>query len=102
MSVVANDAARARNEFGYTRMWSIHPEQIEAIVAAFAPRDEEIATATEILLAAQSAQWGPTRHHDTLHDRASYRVLLVGAASSASYGARRPTRRCAALRESGH
>jgi citrate lyase subunit beta/citryl-CoA lyase len=73
MSVVANDAARARNEFGYTRMWSIHPAQIEAIVAAFAPRDEEIATATEILLAAQSAQWGPTRHHDTLHDRASYR-----------------------------
>jgi citrate lyase subunit beta / citryl-CoA lyase len=73
MSVVANDATRARNEFGYTRMWSIHPAQIEAIVAAFAPRDEEIVTATEILLAAQSAQWGPTRYHDTLHDRASYR-----------------------------
>ena len=73
MSVVASDAARARNEFGYTRMWSIHPAQIEAIVAAFAPRDEEIVTATEILLAAQSAQWGPTRYHDTLHDRASYR-----------------------------
>lgn len=73
MSIVANDAARARNEFGYTRMWSIHPAQVSAIVAAFAPRDEEIATAAEILLAAQSAQWGPTRHHDTLHDRASYR-----------------------------
>ncbi|WP_118181578.1 HpcH/HpaI aldolase/citrate lyase family protein [Paraburkholderia phosphatilytica] len=73
MSVVANDATRARNEFGYTRMWSIHPAQIPAIVAAFAPRDEEIATAAEILLAAQHAQWGPTRHGDTLHDRASYR-----------------------------
>ncbi|MCC8405701.1 aldolase/citrate lyase family protein [Paraburkholderia sp. MMS20-SJTN17] len=73
MSVVSNDAQRARNEFGYTRMWSIHPAQIEPIVAAFAPRDEEIATATEILLAAQSAHWGPTRHGDTLHDRASYR-----------------------------
>jgi len=48
-------------------------DHAQAIVAAFAPRDEEIATATEILLAAQSAQWGPTRHHDTLHDRASYR-----------------------------
>ncbi|MEX3933548.1 CoA ester lyase [Paraburkholderia phymatum] len=73
MDVVANDALRARNEFGYTRMWSIHPAQIPAIVSAFAPRDEEIATATEILLAAQSAQWGPTRHRDSLHDRASYR-----------------------------
>jgi len=73
MDVVANDALRARNEFGFTRMWSIHPAQVPAIVSAFAPRDEEIATAAEILLAAQSAHWGPTRHHDTLHDRASYR-----------------------------
>ena len=44
MSVVANDAARARNEFGYTRMWSIHPDQIQPIVEAFSPRAEEIAT----------------------------------------------------------
>lgn len=73
MSVVANDAARARNEFGYTRMWSIHPDQIRPIVEAFSPRAEEIALAAEILLGAQQAQWGPTRHGDTLHDRASYR-----------------------------
>jgi citrate lyase subunit beta/citryl-CoA lyase len=73
MSVVANDAKRARNEFAYTRMWSIHPAQIPVIVAAFTPHDDEIATAAEILLAAQTAQWGPTRHGDTLHDRASYR-----------------------------
>lgn len=73
MSVVATDAARAREEFGYTRMWSIHPAQVPVIVAAFAPRDEAIAAAAEILLAAQASQWGPTRHGDTLHDRASYR-----------------------------
>ncbi len=73
MSVVANDARRARNEFGYTRMWSIHPDQIKPIVDAFLPRSDEISTATEILLAAQNAQWGPTRYQDTLHDRASYR-----------------------------
>jgi citrate lyase subunit beta/citryl-CoA lyase len=54
-------------------MWSIHPDQIQPIVDAFLPRQDEIATATEILLAAQSAQWGPTRYQDTLHDRASYR-----------------------------
>lgn len=88
MSVVANDARRARNEFGYTRMWSIHPDQIEPIVAAFLPRADEIATATQILLAAQDAQWGPTRHEDTLHDRASYRyywsVLRRAKAASQS------------------
>jgi len=54
-------------------MWSIHPDQIGPIVDAFLPRQDEIATATAILLAAQNAQWGPTRHQDTLHDRASYR-----------------------------
>jgi citrate lyase subunit beta/citryl-CoA lyase len=73
MSVVAADATRARDEFAYTRMWSIHPAQIPVIVDAFAPRSDEIAIAAEILLAAQAAQWGPTRHGDTLHDRASYR-----------------------------
>jgi citrate lyase subunit beta/citryl-CoA lyase len=73
MSVVASDAQRARNEFGYTRMWSIHPDQIQPIVDAFLPRSDEVATAAEILLAAQDAQWGPTRYRDTLHDRASYR-----------------------------
>jgi citrate lyase subunit beta/citryl-CoA lyase len=74
---VAADAARARAEFGYTRMWSIHPAQIEPIVAAFVPRDDEIKVATEILLAAQAASWGPIRHargeEHSLHDRASYR-----------------------------
>jgi citrate lyase subunit beta / citryl-CoA lyase len=73
MQIVAADATRARDEFGYTRMWSIHPAQVPVIVAAFAPRADEIATAADILLAAQRAQWGPIRHGDTLHDRASYR-----------------------------
>jgi citrate lyase subunit beta / citryl-CoA lyase len=52
---------------------SIHPDQIQPIVDAFLPRSDEVATAAEILLAAQDAQWGPTRYRDTLHDRASYR-----------------------------
>ena len=30
-------ASRAANEFGYTRMWSIHPDQIRTIVEVFAP-----------------------------------------------------------------
>ncbi|PFH04473.1 citrate lyase subunit beta/citryl-CoA lyase [Collimonas sp. PA-H2] len=70
---VAADAGRARAEFGYTRMWSIHPQQIKPILNAFTPPQSEIATAAQILLAAQQADWGPIQHEGTLHDRASYR-----------------------------
>jgi citrate lyase subunit beta/citryl-CoA lyase len=73
LSVVAGDAQRARAEFAYTRMWSIHPDQIAPIVAAFAPQLAQIELAAQILLAAQAADWAPIRHGDTLHDRASFR-----------------------------
>ena len=72
-SVVAQDAARAFGEFGFTRMWSIHPSQIKPILAAYAPPADEVAAATAILSAAQAAQWGPTQYQGALHDRASYR-----------------------------
>lgn len=64
---------RAADEFGYTRMWSIHPNQVPVIVDGFAPSAAEVDTATEILLAARDAHWAPISHRDTLHDRASYR-----------------------------
>jgi len=73
LSVVASDARRAREEFAYTRMWSIHPDQIEPIVAAFAPDGAQIELAAQILLTAQAANWAPIRHQNTLHDRASFR-----------------------------
>ncbi len=70
------DAARmAREQLGYTRMWSIHPDQIRPIVAAFAPTGEELDQAIAILRAAQAAQWAPIQHDKTLHDRASYRYF---------------------------
>ncbi|MGI4983284.1 MAG: hypothetical protein ACRYGL_08140, partial [Janthinobacterium lividum] len=72
-AAVADDARRAREQFGFTRMWSIHPDQIAPIVAAFAPHDDDIALAADILDAATRAGWGPIRHRDRLHDRASYR-----------------------------
>lgn len=72
-SVVAHDAQRARQEFGFLRMWSIHPDQIKPILTAFAPRASEINEAAQILLAAQQANWGPTAYQGKLHDRASYR-----------------------------
>jgi citrate lyase subunit beta/citryl-CoA lyase len=66
-------ASLACRQFGYTRMWSIHPDQIRTIVEAFTPSAAEVDQAIDILMAAQSAGWAPIRQHDTLHDRASYR-----------------------------
>ena len=68
-------ASRACRQFGYTRMWSIHPAQIRPIVEAFTPTTAEVDMAIEIIGAAQAADWAPIRHHDTLHDRASYRYF---------------------------
>lgn len=72
-AMVANDATRAAAEFGYTRMWSIHPDQIKPILKSFAPRISEINEASSILADAQAVQWGPIKHNGKLHDRASYR-----------------------------
>ena len=72
-AVVANDAQRAGAEFGYTRMWSIHPDQIKPIIKAFTPRLSEVNEATNILADAIKANWGPTSQNGRLHDRASYR-----------------------------
>jgi hypothetical protein len=41
-AVAANDAQRAAAEFGYTRMWSIHPNQIKPIIKTFTPRLSEV------------------------------------------------------------
>lgn len=74
-TVVTLDAQRAAHEFGYKRMWSIHPQQISAIVQSMRPADDEIASAAQILLRAQQAQWGPIQYEGRLHDRASYRYF---------------------------
>ncbi|MDB5773939.1 MAG: citE [Herbaspirillum sp.] len=67
------DARRAATQFGYTRMWSIHPIQIAAIVQAMTPAGDAIEDASQILEKAQAAAWGPIQHKGRLHDRASYR-----------------------------
>ncbi len=68
-------AHKAAREFGYTRMWSIHPAQIRPILEAMAPTEAEIDRASEIVLAAHAAQWAPISHAGQLHDRASYRFF---------------------------
>ena len=66
-------ANKAATQFGYTRMWSIHPNQIRPILEAFAPDEAQIDIATRILLAAVHADWAPVSFDGALHDRASYR-----------------------------
>ena len=66
-------ARRAAREFGYTRMWSIHPSQIRPILEAFSPDEAQIDTASALLLAARQADWAPISFRNALHDRASYR-----------------------------
>ncbi|HWU65635.1 MAG TPA: aldolase/citrate lyase family protein [Methylophilus sp.] len=75
VEVTYSDASRARNEFGFMRMWSIYPTQIQAIVDAMKPNYDEVTDAANILLAAQAAEWGPIQYAGELHDRATYRYF---------------------------
>lgn len=68
-------ARRASREFGFTRMWSIHPNQIRPILEAFAPEQDEIEHAAYIVNAASQAHWAPIQVDGRLHDRASYRYF---------------------------
>jgi len=70
-----SDASIARNEFGFLRMWSIYPTQIQAIVDAMKPNFDEVADAANIMIAAQRADWGPIQYAGELHDRATYRYF---------------------------
>ncbi len=61
--------------FGFLRMWSIHPSQIQPIVDAMKPDLGEVADASAILVAAQRSSWGPIQYQGELHDRATYRYF---------------------------
>ncbi len=70
---VQADARRAREEFGFLRMWSIHPSQIDPILDAMRPDVGEAEEAAAVLVAAQAADWAPLAIGGRMHDRASYR-----------------------------
>lgn len=73
VSIVNDDAKRANQECGFTRMWSIHPNQIKSIVESMTPNFEDINDSIAILNAANLNAWGPIEFKDRLHDRASFR-----------------------------
>ncbi|WKL14750.1 aldolase/citrate lyase family protein [Comamonas testosteroni] len=68
-------AQKASRELGYTRMWSIHPDQIRPILRAFAPAEDEVLQAAQILTSAEVQNWAPISFGGVLHDRASYRYF---------------------------
>lgn len=70
-----SDASRAKNEFGFMRMWSIYPTQIQSIVDAMQADFSELEEAQNILLQAQQSEWGPIQYAGELHDRATYRYF---------------------------
>jgi len=74
-AVLQSAARRAARELGYRRMWSIHPDQIRSILAAFTPDEREIEVASEIIERAENAEWAPISFEGRLHDRASYRYF---------------------------
>jgi citrate lyase subunit beta/citryl-CoA lyase len=79
-------ARRASRALGYGRMWSIHPDQIRPILAAFAPAVSEVDQASQIICKAHSQDWAPISVAGKLHDRASYRYfwqVLVRARQTA-------------------
>jgi citrate lyase subunit beta/citryl-CoA lyase len=87
---VYRDARRARDEFGFLRMWSIHPSQIDPIVRAMQPGAAEIEEAAAVLAAAQAAAWAPLAVGGKLHDRASYRYCWTVLQRAHSTGAALP------------
>lgn len=76
-TVIKEDSLAAKNLLGYTRKWSIHPNQVPIIVEVFSPADEEVNESVQILKLAASAKWGPIQFEGKLHDRASFRYYWM-------------------------
>ena len=55
LDALQHAARQASRELGYTRMWSIHPDQIRPIVAAFAPAADEVDEAATVIERAAAA-----------------------------------------------
>jgi citrate lyase subunit beta/citryl-CoA lyase len=86
-------AKRASQTLGYGRMWSIHPDQIRPILAAFAPEASEVDQASQIICKAHAQDWAPISVAGKLHDRASYRYywqVLLRARQTARLHAHDP------------
>lgn len=74
-AAVERAARYAATALGFTRMWSIHPDQIRPILRGFAPLASEVDLAVRIVQSAAQSDWAPIAVDGKLHDRASYRYF---------------------------
>ena len=74
-AAVERAALYAATTLGFTRMWSIHPDQIRPILRGIAPLASEVDLAARIVEAAAQSDWAPIALDGKLHDRASYRYF---------------------------
>lgn len=95
-------ARKAAREFGYTRMWSIHPSQIRPILEALAPSDADIERAATLIEMAAGAQWAPVSFEGQLHDRASYRYFWQVLERAHQTGRQMPASMQAYFHVAGH
>ena len=85
-ALLLSAAQQAAHQLSYQRMWSIHPKQIRPILQAFAPQEQELALACDVITAAANANWGPVSVDSKLHDRASFRYFWQLIERAASVG----------------
>jgi len=97
-----DDARRARAEFGFLRIWSIHPAQIDPILRAMQPDAGETEEAAGVLIAAQAADWAPLALGGKMHDRASYRYAWTVLQRAQAAGAAMPAAAAAFFAPSTH
>jgi citrate lyase subunit beta/citryl-CoA lyase len=90
LDLIHQDALRARTEFGYLRMWSIHPNQIVPIFEAMCPDFSEVEEATAILARRPGLRLGADPAPRPLHDRASYRYYWELLARARATGMQLP------------
>lgn len=73
--IIFQHALRAKNNFGYLRAWSIHPNQIKPIISAFIPSDKEIIEAVNVIVEAKKHNYGPIAFDGKMYDMASFKAM---------------------------
>jgi citrate lyase beta subunit len=66
-------AVRSR-ALGFDGKWCIHPSQIDTVNAVFAPSEEEIDRARQVVVAHETAKGGAAAIGDSMVDAASVRM----------------------------
>ena len=75
-SIIYQDAKIASSKYGFSRMLSIHPNQINPIISGFSVSEEEIEQAIILLTKAHDKKWRPMIHNGCFYDLPSYKYFI--------------------------